>query len=341
MLKQRGLSLIELMIAILLSSLLLLGVLQIFDGNRNTIRMQNAFARVQESGRYAMDMLTREVRMADYWGCAPDKGSIRNHLDTSDPDYDPNVQDQYGADGILGQDNVSGVSIGGVNVIDGTDILTLSGASDACGGTGRMVPSVTAASLAVTPNCPVKEGQIVLITNCQSGELMTITNVQDGTGGDSGKKTIVHNTGSLTVGFVENATKNMQREYGADAKVLLPYQRKYFVADNSDGERSLFVSEDGGTPQELVPGIEDLQLLFGRDTDDDDVVDTWQPAVADKTQMEQALTVKIEMVVSSDNTVGAKDFTVTDIDGESTTYGDRKLHRVYLTTAKVRNRGAM
>lgn len=344
---QLGLSLIELMIGLVLSSLLLLGVLQIFDSNRNTMQMQTAFARLQESGRFAMDLLTKEVRMADYWGCAPDKDSIRNHLDPDDTDYSTSsakdLYDQIGTDGVGGIDNASGLTLGAVAVIDGTDTLTLRGADDACGGTGRMVPSQTAASLHVSPQCDVTPGDIVLLANCQSGELMTITDVQAGGGGNSGKQTVVHNTGKDADDWVSNATKALQREYGADARILKPYKRTYFIA-NSDatGEPSLHVVDTGGNAVEIVPGVEDMQVLYGRDVDDDDVVDTWSSSAGlTAAQMEQAIVIKLQLVAASDNRIGAKDLDVTDLDGETSTYEDGKLRKVYLTTAKIRNRGTM
>ena len=342
--RQRGLSLIELMIALVLSATLLWGVLQIFDSNRNTIRMQNAFARVQESGRFAIDLLGREIRMADYWGCAPDKDSIRNHLDTNDPDYSEDVLGDLGADGILGTDNASSLTIGGKAVTDGTDVLYLRGAEDACGGTGRMVPSTQAASLHASQNCNVEVGQTVLLSNCQSGELMTITNIQGGGGGDSNKLTVVHNTGSLADGFIENATKNLQRQYGGDARILVPYQRIFFISASevTSGSSALFISENGGSAQELIPGVEDMQILYGRDNNGDDTADTWSNASGlTPAQMEQVQALRLQLVVSSDNGVGTDELTVTDLDNVDTTYDDGKLRKVYLTTAKIRNRGSM
>lgn len=342
LIKQRGLSLIELMIALVLAALLLLGVLQIFDSNRATMQTQTAFARLQESGRFAMDLLAKEIRIADYWGCAPDAGSIRNHLDTSDPDYSSDVLDGLGTNGVLGTDNVSaGTMIGGVEVKAGTDILYLRGADDACGGTGRMVPSTTAAALMVSQDCDVQIGQTILLSNCQSGELMTITNVQNGSGGNSGKRTVVHNTGSLANGFIENATKNLQREYGADARILMPYERIYFVATGSDGGFSLYVNEDRGGAQEVIPGIDNLQILAGRDSNNDDVVDLWSSMSQVANDMEQVLALKVELVAVSDNRVNADDVTLTDIDGTDTTYTDGRLRKVYLSSAKIRNRGEM
>lgn len=86
---QRGLSLIELMVGILISSILLLGMYQIFSASRVTFQMQEGLSRVQENGRFAMDYLQRSVRMVGFMGCGSDIGranqtSFVNHLsDTS------------------------------------------------------------------------------------------------------------------------------------------------------------------------------------------------------------------------------------------------------------------
>lgn len=66
---QHGLSLIELMVTLLLSSLLLLGVLQLFINTTATDRTSNELARVQETGRVALELITREARRMGYQGC--------------------------------------------------------------------------------------------------------------------------------------------------------------------------------------------------------------------------------------------------------------------------------
>ncbi|NQD91986.1 pilus assembly protein PilW [Pseudomonas sp. CrR25] len=68
--QQLGLSLIELMIAILLSSLLLLGVLQMFSDTSSSDRANTALARLQESGRVALEILKQDLRRTGYIGCA-------------------------------------------------------------------------------------------------------------------------------------------------------------------------------------------------------------------------------------------------------------------------------
>ncbi|SDT89652.1 type IV pilus assembly protein PilW [Pseudomonas pohangensis] len=67
--KQRGLSLIELMVAILISAILLLGVVELFLNTFRTDRTHTELSRVQESGRIAMELISREVRRAGYQGC--------------------------------------------------------------------------------------------------------------------------------------------------------------------------------------------------------------------------------------------------------------------------------
>lgn len=87
--RQRGISLIELMVGIAISSLLMLGMYQIFSASQVTFQMQEGLSRVQENGRFAMDYLQRNVRMAGFMGCGSDVGRLNqtsfvNHLSNID-----------------------------------------------------------------------------------------------------------------------------------------------------------------------------------------------------------------------------------------------------------------
>lgn len=59
-----GFSLIELMIALLLGTILMAGIITLFLGTSKTNRVQNGMARLQENGRYAMTRLTDDLRRA-------------------------------------------------------------------------------------------------------------------------------------------------------------------------------------------------------------------------------------------------------------------------------------
>lgn len=65
---QRGLSIIELLIAMVMGLSLAAGVMQVYVGNTQTERDQEARARMQENGRFAINFLARELRMAGYLG---------------------------------------------------------------------------------------------------------------------------------------------------------------------------------------------------------------------------------------------------------------------------------
>jgi type IV pilus assembly protein PilW len=59
----RGFSLIELMIAIVLGLLLTAGITTLFSATTNTNRVQEALARLQENGRYAVTRISDDLRM--------------------------------------------------------------------------------------------------------------------------------------------------------------------------------------------------------------------------------------------------------------------------------------
>ncbi len=63
-----GLSLPELMVALVISLLVMGGVMQIFVSNRQSFRVETNLGRVQENSRYALEQLSRVVRMTGYQG---------------------------------------------------------------------------------------------------------------------------------------------------------------------------------------------------------------------------------------------------------------------------------
>ena len=105
--QQTGLSLIELMVAMVLSLLLILGVLQIFLSSKNTYTTNQGLSELQESGRFALDLMARDIRNASYKGqCFP----------RTDPGvWAEDVEDFYGW--------ASGNAPEGINASNSTGIL--------------------------------------------------------------------------------------------------------------------------------------------------------------------------------------------------------------------------
>lgn len=79
-LKYGGFSLVELMVALLIGTVLVLGIMELFIGTLRADRTSTELARVQENGRIAMELITREVRRAGYQGCSD--ASTFNQVDS-------------------------------------------------------------------------------------------------------------------------------------------------------------------------------------------------------------------------------------------------------------------
>lgn len=66
--KQYGMTLIELMVSLAIGAFLMLGAITVFIQSRTTFRITESIARMQENARFALDYLEPDIRMAHYWG---------------------------------------------------------------------------------------------------------------------------------------------------------------------------------------------------------------------------------------------------------------------------------
>lgn len=67
---QTGLSLIELLVALVLSLAVLIALSYVYVAAKQAFRFQENTGRMQEDGAYALDLISREMRMAGHGGCA-------------------------------------------------------------------------------------------------------------------------------------------------------------------------------------------------------------------------------------------------------------------------------
>ncbi len=64
--QQRGLTLIELMVALVISLLILAGLFTVYQSNQRGNRLNDGLTRAQENGRFAVDFLARDIRQAAF-----------------------------------------------------------------------------------------------------------------------------------------------------------------------------------------------------------------------------------------------------------------------------------
>jgi len=74
----KGFSLVEIMVALVIGLVLIGGALQVYVNSRATYAVNESTARLQETARYAMSVLEPDIRMAGYWGLVHDASFIAN-----------------------------------------------------------------------------------------------------------------------------------------------------------------------------------------------------------------------------------------------------------------------
>lgn len=332
----RGLTLVELMVALVLSLVLMTGVITVFVANKTTFRTQEVLAELQENGRIATSLVTRDIRDAGYMGC--DTGTPRVNVTLNDPD---DYEWDY-AKAVDGFEATSGgawapslptsLSSASPSPVAGTDVVTVRYSRGA--GARVIQHNTPSADIKVVAGADLKEDEIVMVSDCTNAAVFQVTQVQV----ESVSQTnIVHNTnvggGSKDPG---NATKDLGKKYlGGEAVVMTT--ATYYIGTTGDGERALYRIVNRGTPQELVRGVEDLQVTYGVDTSGDRMANSYQVA-SGALNWEGVVSVRLSALVrSSLNRVADQPQQYT-YNGSTVTASDLRLRQPFSTTVAIRNK---
>jgi len=339
--KQSGFTLVEIMVAVVVSLILLNGVIQIFSGTKETYRFGEAVSRMQESGRFAMDMLARDIRMAGYQGCA-DLSSIPPNVIANDPPVTV-----FNSEAIVGWEYTgswaptSPVQPSDImtKVKTNTDVISIKHASsESMKLTGNML--VDNANIQVLANTiGVVAGEVLFISDCETADIFRTTSVSSG----SSPVTMAHSNS-------QNTGNRLSKAYGTDASVFKFNDNVYFVGDtgrkNGRGQiiYSLFKRSINGSIDEIVEGVENMQILYGERADNGNM--RYVPATNGTLDMSKVVSVRIAILVHSiepvNRTADSNIYNVAGTNiGPSTTVahdGDKRIRRVFVTTVKLRNR---
>ncbi len=333
--KQQGLSLIELMISLLLSLIVIAAVIQVFLSSRQMYRVQTAKAHIQENGRYAMHVLSDKLLHVGYQGCGSFQiadNEVNNTLNTPN-DYLWNFTVPIQGAEATGPNLWTPTLDASIsNPVAGSDVITVRTINQPeirvtqhPGGTppGSAVIKVASGNL-------LQQSDIVMVTDCESAAIFQITNANPNTSGN-----LVHNEGNTT--SPGNVTKALGKNYtgGWISRILTT---SFYVRNNADGIPALYMKQGSNSVEELVSGVESLQLEYGIDNDGDGSADTYRSAnaVADWSQV---VSIAIDLVmVSEENNLtvdGPQDYL---LDGNTITPADCRLRSVFSKTITLRNR---
>src|SRR5690554_1096287 len=333
---QQGITVVELMVAMLLGLILTAGLVQIFTGSQRSFRMAEALGRVQETGRIASDILSRDIRNADYWGCTK-HSRVKTLLDENHAGYDVDVH------GFTLDENVETISVkvatAGDAAVTGSHILTLRGAS----GPGIRLTSAmdsTSEALDVTSVAGLEAGDILLLSDCSDGVIFQATQVS---GGASPK--IEHATGgAVTPG---NSAAEFVKAFES-GEIYKPYVRRYEVQEK-DGRYGLYLINGSDPALELLEDVVDMRIQVGEAAGPDGTtIATWKDASDGGVNFDLALALRVSLLVRSEanNVVEnaqslcfpAWDAACVGADPTNWTAPDRRKYQVYTTTTSIRNR---
>lgn len=356
---QRGVTLVELMVAMAISIFMMGAVLYVVQETRVTYNYNDHLGRIQEAGRIAVDRMGHEVRMAGYTICQRPPGSstgadestvrikvlalppVGAGLDQGgdDPTWNP-FASVLPVQGFTYPDaQVNFVDDGALQGVPNSNVLILTGMS--ADGIANIVGNIgpTNANFQIDRNPGFRAGDLILVTDCVNGHLVRATTVSSG-------------SGTVTISHAANANRPGQFRFDAAEGAMAArfQQQAFYLRDtgrvNAAGRPviSLFrmiFNLSGGAPrvEELVEGVEDMRILYGVDTTGRDPATVMQYMPAELVgDWFNVVSVRIQLLVSSteDNVLREQQNYV--FNNVAVVPDDRRMRQTFEVTAALRNR---
>jgi type IV pilus assembly protein PilW len=312
----RGFSLVELMVSMAMGLFLVGGAMTIYVQGRATHEVNSKVAELQDNARLALDILSADVLLTDYWGRTDDPSAIaRRTGDAVNPMHaakEP-ADDCYGGYYLnveIPVDAANDDQVGGANPFGGclpddarrddTDVLV-----------------VRHAAAAESDRAALSNDQIYLISNPLTGELFI--------GGDP-----------------------LPGGYAGDDPVNELVTNAYYIGPSSTAgddlpslRRMTLATGPALTDEELVPGVEDMQVQLGIDTDADGAVNSYVNPGSAMLAGADIIAVRLWLRLRAENAeVGFTDDATYTYAGHSVAPDDGLRRLVVSTTIKLRNRSA-
>ncbi|PIE20464.1 MAG: hypothetical protein CSA61_01705 [Neptuniibacter caesariensis] len=251
--QEKGFSLIELMIAMVLGLFIVGGVIVVFIGSSQSFNSNESLSRVQENGRFALELIARDLRNAGFKGGCFADADIQ--LDTTDPDY---IADAFNVNHPVvgwvtdGSEFFAG-DMTGYN--SGTDIILIKHAADL----SDAALNVDVAKVSKNFNVLGSEerGRILVLSDGALGcNLFQNTSTS---GGVISKGTAGANINNQNVDFTQPFDKD-------EAEIYRLVSTLYYIGQglsSSSALRSLSYATGSAVDQELVEDVTGMSIQYG------------------------------------------------------------------------------
>jgi type IV pilus assembly protein PilW len=215
--------------------------------------------------------------------------------------------------------------------LDGTDVIAV---RVPIRGSRAMRLETTMGGATADPDvpdaAPPTAGQILMLTDCNAN----VTSTFQMTGWAAGA--VVHTATGASPG---NATADLGYIFQEGARVLPVQTIIYYVANNAAGQPGLWRQVGANASEEMIVGVQGLQIVYGEDTTADRVADQYVAAdvISDWANV---ISVSVSLLVRSEEASGTETDTVTyDLLGTvAGPFNDNFQRMQFNTTAALRNR---
>ncbi len=347
-----GFTLVELMVAVTIGLIILAAVSQIFVTSRLSYKLEENLARVQENGRFGMEFLSRDLRMAGYAGCV----NVNQALNASASYTAVNGLNNSGNDPLFvfaPQTQIQGYEWTSANtwspalpgflagkVRDESDVILIRRGSDQA---FRVTGPITKGSdITIADANNIEQDDIILIGDCSGVDVAKVTTAS----ASGGIETLAHVQGGGTDG--ENAAGDLSKDYDANAEVMRLVTRAYYVGTGASGEPALMSMdmEKGvwNAPQELIEGIESMQILYGEDTPPANGSADDYRLPANVTDWSRVVSIRVGLLArtptESGQDVDGKTYSLLSDSGTIDDFNspsDKRQRRIFSSTIQVRN----
>jgi len=367
--RHSGFSLPELMIAMLIGLFLLAGVVQIFNANKQSFRLIETSSRQQETLRFSTKLMADQLRRVGYLGSNSTR-LARITVLASSPPFIADGADRFTAADALDavtfatettSNRPYGISPSSINVPIDSDSFgfyrvepgtcTTDAKLDASSSSIELVkPDPNDYTAHIAASSPDTDCNISAGTDSNPPYIL----VNDGTragvwqadGEVTGSSISVDNSGSATLPEGEFSRGTLD---GTEIEVYELIGSIYYVAchDIDAHECSLYYDDnidDGGSPQPLVPGVIDMRVLYGEDTDTNGSPNQFV-SLADVGDLGDVVSMRIAFLTISDedNVIDSPQEAFyfppwSDASEDEITPSDRRIRRITTMTVTLRNR---
>ena len=198
--RMRGVTLVELMVAMLLGLLVVGAAMSVFLANKQTYVASENLGRMQESARVAFELMARDIREAATSNCGVDLSGAVNVVNAPTTSWYTDFGN--GVRGYSGATAFSDAPFGlaAAQRVSGTSAIELKSAAPT-GATVKKHNPVAAQLLLNDPDHGLAAGDLAVVCDPVHAAIFQVTNAQSGA-----SPSLVHNTGSGSPG---NCTKGL------------------------------------------------------------------------------------------------------------------------------------